>query len=160
MKKAIIILSVMALIFGFGGKAFTESFEEQKQDIEALVKSAAETIHQKGIVDAMYEISKKDGRFCTKNSYVYMMNMDAVVMAHPYLHDLIGKNLSSWVLKDKDGNDRPMMLVNLAKQKGSGWTSYLWPKPGEKNPSEKFCYILKVDDTNVFLAAGFYPEQA
>jgi signal transduction histidine kinase len=76
-------------------------------------------------------------------------------MAHPLVPSLIGNNLSGLVLKDRHGREQPMMLVNFVKNHGAGWLSYMWPKPGAKEPSEKMCYLLKVPDTNVFLVAGF-----
>ena len=54
-----------------------------------------------GAANALCEISKKNGRFMNGSIFVYMMNMDAVMMAHPIVPSLIGKNLSGVVLKDK-----------------------------------------------------------
>jgi len=158
MKKLITATVFIILTFLLIVNVYAESFKDKQQTTESLVKLAAETVAKNGIASAMFDISQKDGDFCNRDTYVYMMNMDAVIMAHPYAHSLIGINLSGSFLKDKNGKERPMMLVNFAKEKGSGWISYLWPKPNEKKESEKFCYIYKIKDANLFLAAGIYKD--
>lgn len=132
--------------------------EANKRECQAKCEAAAEMIKTQGLAPAICEINRKTGRFVNGQIFVYMMNMDAVMMAHPMVPDLIGKNLSGVVLKDKAGKSHPMMLVNLAKNNGAGWVSYMWPKPGTQTPAEKMCFVLKVPDTNVFLVAGFYKD--
>ena len=129
-----------------------------KNECQATCMAAAEMVKTQGIAAAMCEINNRSGQFVKGDIYVYMMNMDAVMMAHPMVPTLIGKNLSGMVLKDIHGKEQPMMLVNFAKDRGAGWISYMWPKPGTKKAVEKMCYILKVPDTNVFVVAGFFVE--
>jgi len=57
--------------------------------------------------------------------------------------------------KDKDGKEITKEFIKVVKEKGSGWIDYKFPKPGEKNPSVKSTYVLKVDE-NYYVAAGYY----
>jgi hypothetical protein len=45
--------------------------------------------------------------------------------------------------------------MRIAKEEGSGWVDYWFPKPGEKEPSLKTTYVLKVDD-NFYVCAGYF----
>jgi len=157
MQNLRILLWVGLLVFSFTGspRADVDTF---KKDCISKCEAAAAMIKTQGMAEAVCEINNKTGQFVKGEIYVYMMNMDAVMMAHPMVPSLIGKNLSGLVLKDKHGKEHPMMLVNFIKNQGSGWLSYMWPKPGAEKPSEKMCYLLKVPDTNVFLVAGFYMD--
>jgi signal transduction histidine kinase len=50
-------------------------------------------------------------------------------------------------------------FIETAKTKGSGWVDYMWPKPGEKNPSKKLSYVKRTkmpDGEMVIVGAGTY----
>jgi cytochrome c len=51
-------------------------------------------------------------------------------------------------------------FVDLAKQKGKGWVDYMWPKPGDIEPSRKTTYIRKtvIDGKMVVVGAGLYED--
>jgi cytochrome c len=61
-------------------------------------------------------------------------------------------------LKDVNGKIFFMMMNNVAKEKGSGWVDFLWPKPGEKDPSLKVSSVklCKVDGEDLVLGGGVY----
>jgi signal transduction histidine kinase len=51
-------------------------------------------------------------------------------------------------------------MVELLKEKEAGWVDYMWPKPGQTNPSRKWSYVRRVnlDGVSGLVGAGFYPE--
>lgn len=153
--KLLLWTGLLVCMFASSLKADSET---SKAECQAKCHAAAQMISTQGMAAAICEVSNPRGRFVSGEIFVYMMNLDGVMMAHPMAPALIGRNLSRVVLKDKHGQAHPMMLVNFAKTQGVGWLSYMWPKPGAKTPSEKMCYLLKVPDTNVFLVAGFYKD--
>jgi len=79
--------------------------------------------------------------------------MDGTMIAHPIKASLVGKNLID--LKDSEGKEFFKDMIKVAKESGSGWVDYMWPKPGEEKPSPKTSYVLKVND-DVFVGAGVY----
>ncbi len=158
MKKTMIMMAMALSVFYFATDVMA-GYEAKEKECVAKCEAAAKMIKEDGLAEAICEINDKEGGFAGGDIYVYMMNMDAVMMAHPVVPSLIGKNLSGVVLKDRDGKEHPMMVVNFAKNIGAGWIEYMWTKPGEKKPSPKACYILKVEGTNVLLAAGFYKDK-
>jgi cytochrome c len=50
-------------------------------------------------------------------------------------------------------------LMKTAQSKGSGWIDYMFPKPGQSQPSQKWSYVkaVKIDGTPGYVGAGFYP---
>ncbi len=145
-KFAIFTLVAMIGLF-LTGYAIADDKAECITKCEAAAKAMKEDL--KG---ALAEINKKDGKFVKGSVYVFAMN-GGVCAAHPMKPSLIGKDLSG--LKDKAGKEFFKEFAEIAKSKGSGWVDYQWPKPGEKDPSPKSSYILKVDD-NYYVGAGYY----
>jgi EamA-like transporter family/Cache domain len=50
-------------------------------------------------------------------------------------------------------------LMKTAQSNRSGWVDYMWPKPGQSQPSQKWSYVkaVKIDGAPGYVAAGFYP---
>jgi methyl-accepting chemotaxis protein len=65
----------------------------------------------------------------------------------------IGKNF--WDSKDKKGNYTTRLIVEAGKN-GGGFTSYFFPKPGEKEASEKHSYAFHIAKWDTTVVAGFY----
>ncbi|WP_319406102.1 cache domain-containing protein [uncultured Desulfosarcina sp.] len=110
----------------------------------------------KGIDTAIKEISSQNNRFVWNDgvSYVFLMNMDCRMLAHP-IHPEMTK--SNGLLETKDVNGKPMFVdfINAAK-KGKGWVKYDWTVPGKDVSKPKHTFIYRVPDTNYFVGAGFY----
>lgn len=107
---------------------------------------------------AMAEISNRDGQFVWKDSYVFAMNLEGKMLAHPFMPGLMKMDN---LLRTPDKNvDNPKLLfvefVVLASTKGEGWVEYMWPEPGSTKPVTKETYIYRVPDTNIFVGAGIY----
>jgi cytochrome c len=152
MKKFAIIALAVVFAFVTAGNVFADE-EALKKECIAKCEAAAKLIKEKGLDAGKAEISKKDGSFVSPNTYVYLQKMDGTMEAHPFNPALIGKNLMD--LKDINGKEFSKEFVKVAKEAGSGWVEYVWPKPGEEKPSPKSSYVLKVDD-NTFVGAGYY----
>jgi cytochrome c len=88
-------------------------------EAEALVKKAAAMIKAQGPDKAFEEITNGKA-FKDRDLYVYVYDMSGKCMAHGANTKLVGKDLMG--LKDPDGKPLVKMLVDLAKDKGAGWT--------------------------------------
>ena len=106
----------------------------------------------------MAEISKKDGQFVWKDSYVFVMDLKGKMLAHPMMPGLMTmKSLLS--TPDKNKQEPKMIFVEfvvMASTEGEGWVEYMWPKPGSTEPSHKETYIHRVPGTTMFTGAGIY----
>lgn len=152
MKRISVVLSALLVGLCVAGNVFAE--EATKDEVTAKTKESAALVTEKGADAAKAEINKKDGQFVWKDTYVFMMDTDGVMLAHPVKPSLIGKNLLE--VKDSKGKLFFQEFIDVAKKDGEGWVDYMWPKPGEKEDSEKTSYILLVPDTNVIVGAGIY----
>jgi len=119
-------------------------------------KEAADFIKSKGIDAAIKEIGNKHGRFVWNHgvSYVFLMNMKAKCLAHPYKPELT-KPATLINAKDVKGVSLFKDMVDVAA-KGKGWTHYTWEVPGMNVNKPKYTFVYRVPDTDYFVGAGFY----
>src|SRR5659263_704736 len=80
-KVAVIALVVMASVV-LAASVMAQS--AVKEECVALCKDAAKFINEKGLDAAMAEIGNKNGKFVSKNTYVFLMDLDGNRLAHPY----------------------------------------------------------------------------
>lgn len=155
MKK----IAILAFLLLSGLFLAANVFAETATRDEAIQKAkAAAEMLKKDQASALAEINKKDGDFVWKDSYVFLMDLNGKMLAHPVKPELTQKPT---LLGTPDKNkEKPKMLfdefVQVAKSKGEGWVDYMWPKPGEEQPSAKETYVYRVPGTDLFTAAGVY----
>ena len=73
------------------------------------------------------------------NGYFWINDFDAVVVDHPIKPALNGKDMSD--LADINGVKLFSEFAKMAKNNGSGFVNYVWPKPGSQNAEEKISFI-------------------
>jgi signal transduction histidine kinase len=101
-------------------------------------------------------IGDENGPFVWKDTYVFLMNMDGKMLAHPITPELTERD-DLLVVKDKAGKPLFLEFVEVAaSKKAAGWVRYWWPKPGQENPAPKNTYILRVPGSQYFVGAGIY----
>lgn len=88
--------------------------------------------------------------------YPVVVDFSGKVLLHPIKPKLEGRSLLA--MKDKNGKLFVAELISLAREKGSGWVEYVWPKPGEKKFSQKVSYALKgnMNGVDVLCIVGLY----
>lgn len=155
MKKRILTsMLIVCVSIVFAGFAVAAD-KATKDECMAKCKEAAAMVKEKGLEATLETINDKNGPFVWKDTYVFCLDLDKTCnVAHPIKPKLIGKNLMA--AKDANGKLFFAEFINVAKGKGEGWVSYMWPKPGEKTPSPKLAYVYKVPGQNVAMLAGIY----
>lgn len=157
MKKLMILLLASLVLFTFSSVCFANEQSATVAECIEMSKLAAEAILQDKDA-ALAEISKKDGKFVWKDSYVFVMNLKGKMLAHPMMPGLMTmKSLLS--TPDKNAKDPKMLFVDfvvMAGTQGEGWVEYMWPKPGTTEPSVKETYIYRIPGTSMFTGAGIY----
>ncbi len=153
MKKLLITAAVSAILF-FAVNAVAGELATKD---ECVVKchEAAALINSKGVEAAIEMIGNPTGPFVWKDSYVFLMNLDGKMLAHPMQPEL---TQHEHVLLVTDPLDKALFVhfVNLARKVGQGWVEYMWPKPGKNTPSKKITYIYRVPNQELFVGAGVY----
>lgn len=145
---------LISLLLVVSGQGFAGEKTTKEECIEKT-KAAAQMVKEKGLEVALAAVGDRQGPFVWKDSYVFCIDMDKQCnIAHPIKPRLVGKNLMG--IKDAGGKLYFAEFINIAREKGEGWVSYMWPKVGEKKPSPKMTYVYRVPDQNIFMAAGVY----
>ena len=154
MKKSIFtVTAILFVITCFAAMAWAESATQD--EVIAKCEAAAKLIQDKGIDIAAKSIGDKEGPFVWKDTYVFLMDLDGKMIAHPIKPELTQKD-NLLEVKDTDGKPLFVEFVELAGSKGSGWVDYMWPKPGQDTPAAKSSYILRVSGTPYLVGAGIY----
>lgn len=126
-----------------------------KEEVVAKCEAAAKMIKDKGIDQASKVIGDKSGEFVWKDTYVFLMDLDGKMLAHPIKPELTQKD-NVLNVADTDGKPLFVEFVQVANSSGKGWVDYMWPKPGSDKPAAKSSYILRVAGTPYFVGAGIY----
>jgi signal transduction histidine kinase len=148
MKKLAILISLVTLIMGLVVSAFASG---SQADAKVLVEKAVTFLKSNGKEKALTEFSKSKGTFDKGDLYVFAYDMNATIVAHPKNAKLIGKNLLE--VPDTDGKLFRKEIVEVAKNKGSGWVDYKYMNPETKKVENKTTYVLRVEDTIVCCGA-------
>ena len=130
---------------------------EQAKKVEALVTKAAAFIDKDGKA-AFVEMRKKDSEWFHGDTYVFALDLKLNVLLHPAIPKREGINVADQ--KDANGKLFHDAIIQTAETKGSGWVDYMFPKPGQTQPSQKWAYVkaVKIDGVPGLVASGFYPE--
>ncbi|OHD10364.1 MAG: hypothetical protein A2Y41_10335 [Spirochaetes bacterium GWB1_36_13] len=89
-----------------------------------------------------------------KTNYIWINDMDIKMVMHPIQPALDGKDLSD--MKDPSGKRLFYEFTEIAKKQGAGFSNYLWPKPGEKEPILKLSYIKLFKEWDWVVGTGIY----
>jgi signal transduction histidine kinase len=116
-------------------------------EAEALVKKAVAYIKANGTEKAYEEVT--NGKtFKDRDLYVFIYDLNGKCLAHGANPKLVGKDLIG--LKDPDGKPLVKILVDVAKDKGHGWTETVkFRNPLTDKIQTRENYIERVGDTAV-----------
>ena len=151
----LITCGVVCLFYSPAFSADSPQSPEAKR-LVALVDKAVALIESKG-KSAFPEFKKKDSEWLKGETYIFIADMSGTILMHPANPELETKSIID--LKDANGKVFMREFIETAKTKGSGWVDYMWPKPGEKNPSKKLSYVKRTkmpDGKMVIVGAGTY----
>jgi signal transduction histidine kinase len=171
--KVFIILFCVAFLFSTGLVFAEKSPEDLAKETEDACAASAKTKPTiEMIVDkvnkacdllakegkaAYPKFKGKDSEFIFAGTYIWIHDMGGVMRMHPIKFKLDGNSVTG--LKDTKGKFLFVEFNKVAKEKGSGWVDYMWPKPGEKDPSRKVSYVKLVktpDGDELVAGCGVY----
>jgi signal transduction histidine kinase len=127
------------------------------QEIEALVDKAAVLVDAKGKT-AFSEFRVKGSEWFHGDTYLFAYDLKGNVLLNPAFPAREGTNVSGQ--KDANGKLFHDAIIRTAETDGSGWVDYMFPKPGQTQPSQMWAFVkaVKIDGVPGLIAAGFYPE--
>jgi cytochrome c len=147
--KAVFRSAMLSLFVATGAHAADAG---SQAEAEAMVKKAVALIKASGPEKAYDEISNGKA-FKDRDLYVFVNDLNGKSLAHGANPKLIGKDLSG--LKDSDGKGTTKLLIDIAKDKGHGWSEeFKFMNPATQKMQTKVVYVERVGDT--FVACGVY----
>lgn len=140
MKFALPVLLNM-IIFSFS-YAQIHGSQKQLDELKSFVELGAMMVEQKGEY-AFDLFRQKKSKWFYQDRYLFVWDMDGLRYVYP--PDIQDERKQVRDLKDIDGKPIGELFIKVAASKETkGWVHYRWPKPGEKHPSWKSTYIMKV----------------
>jgi signal transduction histidine kinase len=152
-KKLALMLGVTALVLSLGMARSVFASPLAASDCRAKATEACEMLAAKG-EPGLEDV--KAIRFGDGQGYVWVHDMDGVMVMHPIKPELDGKNVLDNT--DPDGKAFFANMNELVQKNGQGWVFYKWPKPGAKDPSVKvsFVKLVKTGDKEYVCGSGIY----
>ncbi|MCB2189137.1 MAG: cache domain-containing protein [Deltaproteobacteria bacterium] len=152
MKKLAIWLTAGLLALYLGALPQMASAQATAKEVKAKTEAAAKMLAEKGQA-GLAEINDPNSQWA-KEPYAFVQDLQCKMLAHPN-PKLVGKNFMA--VKDVKGNMFAAEFQAIATgQPGHGWVEYWWPKLGEKAPSQKVTYVMRVPGQDFFVAVGEY----
>jgi len=141
-KKSLSLFLGLAMVVLFSSTGFSEPLTPQL--CKEKVLAAAKIVKAKGD-GAFPELKDPNGpfRFGDGAGYIWIHNLDGIMVMHPIKPSLEGKGLLD--MRDTNGVYFFVAFNELVEEKGSGWVPYAWPKPGKKESSPKISYVILVE---------------
>ena len=159
-KALLTVLFALAASFGITSPAFSQQSPPQSDkasQIVALVEKAAGLVESKG-KSAFTELRKRSSPLLGGNTPLFVGDMSGVLLLNAGFPKLEGSRILD--IEDSDGKRIYVAFMQMAQSNGSGWVDYMWPKPGQNQPSQKWTYVkaVRLDGTPAYVGAGFYPD--
>jgi cytochrome c len=154
------LITLAGLAIGFTVPTFAQQQDtaappesEQAKQLVALVEKAAAVIDSKG--RSIFPEFRK-GEWRTGDTYLFIDDLKGMVLFNGGFPKDEGSDFSG--RKDSNGKLFVAEFVKVVQSKGSGWVDYMFPKPGQSQPSQKWSYVkaVNVDGTPALVGAGFY----
>lgn len=159
---------VLLLAIGIAAKAdssVTASDVVDRETLAAFVASAKAVVDSASSAEdpateylKVLDSFREDERWKSGSVYLYIGDLDAVMLFHAVSPELEGQNL--WELEDANGVKISQELV-AAAQRGGGFVEYLWPDPalgGDIGKKIGYALSLTVLGEELVIGSGFYPR--
>jgi len=162
MKRRTLLAGRLLLIglLGAASPTFCQSSppaSEKARQVEALVNKAAALIDSRGKA-TFAEFSVKGSEWFHDDTYLFVYDLKSNVLLNPAFPARVGTKVTGQ--KDANGKLFHDAIIQTAEARGSGWVDYMFPKPGQTKPSQKWAFVkaVRIDGVAGVVASGFYPE--
>ena len=164
---ALVTLATMLIVAIALGTSYAER-NTLTQERQSAVRQTVEIAY--GLLQHYYDFGQKNGlsqeqaqqlalqaiaklRY-SGNEYFWVNDMHPRMVMHAVRPQLDGQDVSNH--RDPAGRQLFVDFVNIVKQDGKGYHSYLWPKPGSEDPVEKVSYVMGFQPWGWIIGSGVY----
>lgn len=138
--------------------AFSVTFgaSAMENKVMALVNKAIDFYVANGQEKAFEEINNSKGQFVQGNLYIFVIDLEGMMLAHGNNPALIGKSMLE--LKDSNGVYFTREMIKIVKDKGEGWVKYKYTNPATKKVGNKVSFQKKIPNKEIFIGCGYYKD--
>lgn len=144
-----IVVASMVLFFGlYAAHAVT------LDEVKAMAEKAAAFVKANGKDKAIAEFNNPTGPWVKGDSYIVFQDFNGVLLANGGNPKIVGQNHLE--LKDPTGKYFVKEMVEIAKTKGGGWSTYSWTNPITKKVQPKKVWVQRVEGMDAFVNCGMF----
>ena len=126
------------------------------EEAQEMVMQAIEAMRENGTDAACAEINNKLGRFCDRDLYVVVYDMNGRNLAHGANPGNVGKDMID--AKDSAGNLYIRERIAIIQNSGKGWQDYMFLNPISKQIEAKSMYLDQYQYQNLIIGCGVYKK--
>ena len=123
--------------------------------VVAFVEGAAAYVKANGKKQALEVFSDPQGEFRDGELYIFAEDFQGNELASGGQPELVGQNILD--ARDANGVYLVKELIATARDKGSGWVSYVWENPETGEQQAKKAYVIKAGD-DWYVGSGMYVQ--
>jgi methyl-accepting chemotaxis protein len=157
----------IALVAGYGLQTLKANLlEDRKVKTQHLVEAAFGIVEHFAARERDGQMSREEAQAFAKSAlkalrygegeYFFINDYELTAVVHPVQEQLVGKSVAA--LKDADGKLFQQEMRRVATTAGQGFVEYVWPRPGEKEPSPKITYVKGFGRWQWILGTGIYVD--
>ena len=151
-RKHVIRALGLSLLLPFALSAGAAEAAATPAEAEAMVQKASAFLKANGPEKLFAEVTNGK-QFKDRDLYIFIYDMNGKCLAHGANPKLVGKELLG--MKDPDGKPLIKMLIDVAKDKGKGWTDTVkFRNPVNDNIQTRVNYIERAGD--IVIGSGVF----
>ncbi len=136
----------------------TSSAKLTWEDIYAKLDKACNMLQEQGLEKGLPRM-RGDSEYVFKGTYLWVHNLDFVMLMHPMKPELEGKNIKDY--RDQRGNllFQEMNRRVKASPDNISFVDYYWPKPGVEGkafPKRSVVQMCDIGEKKVIVGCGKY----
>jgi len=152
--RSFLLTAGFALGLGAAGAfAQDQSQNGTAEEARAMLEQAVSAV-ESDKEQALQNFTAGAEGFKDRDLYVFCGGEDGNFSAHGANAALVGTSLRD--LEDKAGEAFGQKLYDSAQEGDFQEVEYMWPRPGEQEPTQKSSFVTKVSDQ--ICAVGYYPQ--
>jgi len=142
------------------------SYDMREKAIRHIVEAASGILQHYGQLAASGAMPVPEAQASAKEAlrrvrfdngnYVWINDPRPFMVMHPTKPELEGKDLAD--NRDPNGVAIFVEMARVSKERGEGLVRYMWPKPGQPEPSPKISYVKLYPQWGWIVGAGVYVD--
>ncbi|WGP00194.1 methyl-accepting chemotaxis protein [Saccharophagus degradans] len=161
---ALVLVGLIALVTTTMGQLRSSLHSLKSNDTRLIVELAHSTLdyyYQKQITGELPKVEAqaqaiaalKSLRYDNDN-YFWVHDSHPIMIMHALKPSLDGTDVSH--VKDPNGRSLFVEMAKVAKTKGEGEVAYMWPLPGQTEPTNKLSYVKSFKPWGWIVGSGVY----